>query len=212
MLQLNMVVWKLQAIISYAHPKRTYINSNGEGEISTWDLVDDTGSINLVAFNLDSYILPNKLFEGKSYEFNGLSIKTVDSIYKKLSHDFQLIVNKTTKTREITMTYKYHLTYNFTHLNEVENLPLNSIIDVNVKILRDYGTTTGITNGNSWTRREIHVSQDQVHMKLTLWNEQAKKIPTSIINKEIKLKNIKIDWFNGSRTLVGMPNTSMSIV
>ncbi|CAF4447365.1 unnamed protein product, partial [Adineta steineri] len=70
------------------------------------------------------------------------------------------------------MAYKHHLTYNFTHLNEIENLPLNSIIDVNVKVLRDYGTTTGSTNGNSWTRREVHVSQDQIHMKLTLWNEQ----------------------------------------
>ncbi|CAF1517716.1 unnamed protein product [Rotaria sp. Silwood1] len=92
-------------MISCKHPKRKYINSNGEGEISTWDLVDDTGAINLVAFNLDSYIMSNKLVEG-----------------------------------------------------------------------------------------------------------QAKIIPTSVICKWLKIKNIKVDWFNGSRTLVSMGNTRLSII
>lgn len=33
--------------------------------------------------------------------------------------------------------------------------------------------TTGFTNGNSWTRRELHVAEDAVHTKLILWNEQV---------------------------------------
>jgi len=57
--------WKIQAIISFKHQKRTYNNANGTGEISTWDLVDDTGSINLVAFNLNSNLMSHKLIEGK---------------------------------------------------------------------------------------------------------------------------------------------------
>ena len=57
-------------MISCKHPKRTYNNSNGEGEISTWGLVDNTDAINLVAFNLDSYILSNKLIEGKVKQYS----------------------------------------------------------------------------------------------------------------------------------------------
>ncbi|CAF1374559.1 unnamed protein product [Rotaria sp. Silwood1] len=130
-------------MISCKHPKRKYINSNGEGEISTWDLVDDTGAINLVAFNLDSYIMSNKLIEGQVIE----------------------------------------------------------CLNVQVQVLRDYGITAGNTNGNSWTRRELHVAQDG-----------AKIIPTSVICKWLKIKNIKVDWFNGSRTLVSMGNTRLSII
>ncbi|CAF1360754.1 unnamed protein product [Rotaria sp. Silwood1] len=188
-------------MISCKHPKRKYINSNGEGEISTWDLVDDTGAINLVAFNLDSYIMSNKLIEGQSYEFDGLSIRTVDNMYKKLPHAYQLIVNKTTKVQEIIMSFNYQLTCNITSLKEIETLSLNSIIDVQVQVLRDYGITAGNTNGNSWTRRELHVAQDG-----------AKIIPTSVICKWLKIKNIKVDWFNGSRTLVSMGNTRLSII
>ncbi|CAF1015151.1 unnamed protein product [Rotaria sordida] len=169
-----MIKWKLRAIVGCKHPKRTYSNSIGEDEISTWDLVDDTGAINLVAFNLDSYIMSNKLVEGQvSYEFDDLSIRTVDKLYKKLPHAYQLIVNKATKVREIIMSFNYQLTYYVIHLNEIEILPLNSITDVHMKVLRDYGITVGNTNGNLWTRRELHVAQDGAHIRLTLWNEQV---------------------------------------
>ncbi|CAF2053861.1 unnamed protein product [Rotaria magnacalcarata] len=204
--------WKLHAIVSCKHPKRTFSNLNGEGEISTFDLVDNTSAINLIAFNLDSYIMSNKLIEGQSYEFDGLSIRSVDDLYKKLPHEFQLMVNKTTTVREITMSFNYELTYNFINLNQIETLPINSIIDVEVTVLRDYGITAGNTNGNSWVRREIHVAQDGVHIKLTLWNEQAKTIPKSIIQKTLKIKNIKVDFFNGSRTLVTLANTRIAII
>lgn len=55
----------MQAIITCKHPKRMYNNATGEGEIATWDLADDTDVINLVAFNLDSYLMSSKLVEGK---------------------------------------------------------------------------------------------------------------------------------------------------
>ena len=45
------------------------------------------------------------------------------------------------------------------------------ILDVDVVVLRDYGTVVGATNNYSWTRRELHVAQEGVHIRLTLWNE-----------------------------------------
>lgn len=55
----------MQGIINCKHPKRTYSNANGSGEISTWDLLDDSGSINLVAFNLNSNLMTHRLIEGR---------------------------------------------------------------------------------------------------------------------------------------------------
>ncbi len=57
-------------MITFKHPKRTYTNANGPGEISTWDLVDETGSINIIAFNLHSNSMSNKLIEGKVININ----------------------------------------------------------------------------------------------------------------------------------------------
>jgi hypothetical protein len=52
---------------------------------------------------------------------------------------------------------------------------------VHVKVLRDYGITVGNTNVNSWSRRELHVAQDEVQMRLTLWNEQVLLYKTIIL-------------------------------
>lgn len=57
--------WKIQAIISYEYTKRTFINIHGSGEISSWDLSDESGSITLIAFNLNSHLLSNKLKKDK---------------------------------------------------------------------------------------------------------------------------------------------------
>jgi len=67
----------MQGIINCKHPKRTYNNANGSGEISTWDLLDDSGSINLVAFNLNSNLMAHRLIEGrvkKNFYMNHLFI------------------------------------------------------------------------------------------------------------------------------------------
>ncbi|CAF4339308.1 unnamed protein product, partial [Rotaria magnacalcarata] len=170
--------WKIIATVICKQPTRTYTNANGLGEISTWDLADDTGSINLVAFNFNSKSMSDKLIEGKSFEFTGLSIKTADSVYKTLSHPFQLIATNRTNVQETLMLFKYELTHNFTNLNEIEYLPINSTVDVQVGVLRDYGITTGSTNDNTWTRRELHVHQDGAHIRMTLWNEQINQHST----------------------------------
>jgi hypothetical protein len=57
--------WKIQAIINYEYQKRTYNNTHGSGEISSWDLIDDSGLITLIAFNLNAYILSSKLEQDK---------------------------------------------------------------------------------------------------------------------------------------------------
>ena len=75
--------WKIQGLISCKHPKRVYSNANGTGEVSTWDLVDHTGSINLVAFNLNSNLMCNKLTEGK--------VRMIETIYFFLTRQYLVI-------------------------------------------------------------------------------------------------------------------------
>ncbi|CAF1473228.1 unnamed protein product [Adineta ricciae] len=197
--------WKLRAIVHFKHPKKTFTNATGVGEVTTWDLVDDTGSMNLVAFNIQSNMMTNTLIIGKCYEMSHLSIKTVDRVYKTLSNDVQLLATSRTSAHEVVSNFTYEPVANFVTLQEIENLPLHSIVvkksfaafflcslmnrtqsdssiftwsmfylDVNVQVLRDYGTTTGFSNNYSWSRREIHVGQNGVAIRMTLWNDQVR--------------------------------------
>jgi hypothetical protein len=46
-------------------------------------------------------------------------------------------------------------------------------LDVQVRVLRDYGISTGVRNDTIWSRRDIHVDQDGVRYSMTLWNNQV---------------------------------------
>lgn len=91
-------------------------------------------------------------------------------------------------------------TYSFVHLNQVEILPLNTIIgnevfccaqitfryysienttfrlslDIEVIVFHDTGLSIGTTNGFAWCRRQIRVKQENIYYSLTLWNEMVK--------------------------------------
>ncbi|CAF3351327.1 unnamed protein product, partial [Rotaria sp. Silwood2] len=205
--------WKIHAVVTCVYPKRTFMNTHGTGEISSWDLTDLSGSITLVAFNLNSYIMEEKLKIDRGHELTNLSIRPASDCFKTLPHPYQLTCTNATRVQEINLSYDLNnITYNFIHLNQINTLPLNSIIDVEVRIFRDYGISTGVKNENIWSRRYLHVDQDGAHLGMTLWNNQARMVDRNMAGLKIRMKNVKVSWFDGARTLITMPNTQLTIV
>lgn len=43
-------------------------------------------------------------------------------------------------------------------------------IDIRAVVLRDYGISTGFSNNNSWTRRELHIGHNGYQTRISLWN------------------------------------------
>jgi hypothetical protein len=65
----------------------------------------------------------------KAYEFTNLSIRPASDAFKTLSHLFQLVCTNATFVQEIHSTFDHRMIpYDFTHLNQVQDIPLNSII------------------------------------------------------------------------------------
>ncbi|CAF4318218.1 unnamed protein product [Adineta steineri] len=89
---------------------------------------------------------------------------------------------------------------------------MHSIIDVEGRVLRDFGISTGERNGNIWSRRDIHIDQDGTHLSMTLWNSQARSVDRNMVGLNIKVKNVKVSWYDGARNLITMANSQLSIV
>ncbi|CAF3436348.1 unnamed protein product [Rotaria socialis] len=180
-------LWKIRAEITCEYPKRTFLNTHGTGEISNWDLTDASGSITLVAFNLNSHTMSSKLKKNKAYEFSNLNIRPASDAFKTLSHQFQLLCTNGTTVKEIDFRLDHqHSCYNFVHLNQVNSIPMHSIIDVQGRVLRDFGISTGERNDNIWSRRDIHIDQDGSHFSMTLWNSQARLVDRNMVGLNIK--------------------------
>ncbi|CAF4104176.1 unnamed protein product [Rotaria magnacalcarata] len=190
-------IWKIHATVTSVYPKRNYTNSHSVGEISCWDLKDNSGSITLAAFNLNSHIMSDLLQMNQTYEFSNLSVRLASDSFKTLAHSYQLVCTNTTVATQITSTpYDETPTFNFVHLIQIPDLPLNSIIDVQANVVRDFGISTGVRNVSVWTRRYLHITQDGIQTGLTLWNDQARLIDHNMTGLQIKLKNVKISSFD----------------
>ncbi|CAF4221896.1 unnamed protein product [Rotaria magnacalcarata] len=187
-------LWKIRTEIICEYPKRTFFNTHGTGEISNWDLSDASGSITLVAFNLNSQTMSSKLKKNKAYEFTNLNIRPASDAFKTLSHQFQLLCTNGTNVKEIDFRFDHqHLCYKFVHLNQVNTIPMHSIIG---RVLRDFGISTGERNDNIWSRRDIHIDQDGSHFSMTLWNSQARLVDRNMVGLNIKFKSVKVSWFD----------------
>jgi hypothetical protein len=59
-------------------------------------------------------------------------------MYKNLAHTCQISVTNKTKVRELVSNNHYELKFEYTHLNEIETLELNSLIGkskININII-----------------------------------------------------------------------------
>jgi hypothetical protein len=50
------------------------------------------------------------------------------------------------------------------------------ILDIQCRVMRDYGLSSGITNDRSWIKRELHVLEGNYQCRLSLWNKQVFKL------------------------------------
>lgn len=52
--------WRLRAMVNFVYQRRKFTNAKGDGEIASWDLKDDTGRINMIAFNENAIMFSEK--------------------------------------------------------------------------------------------------------------------------------------------------------
>jgi hypothetical protein len=68
----------------------------------------------------------------------------------------------------------YRLQINHTLIDS--SLPDLTIVDIECRVVRDYGMMTGITNERQWAKREIHIMDGNNQCRLTLWNNQVRRL------------------------------------
>lgn len=47
------------------------------------------------------------------------------------------------------------------------------ILDVQCRVVRDYGLIAGETNDRRWIKKEVHIMEENSQCRMTLWNTQV---------------------------------------
>ncbi|CAF4969149.1 unnamed protein product, partial [Rotaria sp. Silwood1] len=187
---------KIHGNISFKYDIRQFNNEYGDGEIFSFDIRDNTGEITVVCFNLSSRLIEPRIQKDKSYEITDLCIRTANKNYKTLPNQYQLTSTNKTTVVEIIPFYVTPIAYILLKLEDLNSTDINSVIDIQCRVIRDYGISTGISNNRSWTKRELHILEGSHECRLSLWNQQARLYNESLARKMIKCKYIKVKWYN----------------
>ncbi|CAF5008557.1 unnamed protein product, partial [Rotaria sp. Silwood1] len=140
-----------------------------------------------------------------------LCIRTANKNYKTLPNQYQLTSTNKTTVVEIIPFYVTPIAYILLKLEDLNSTDINSVIDIQCRVIRDYGISTGISNNRSWTKRELHILEGSHECRLSLWNQQARLYNESLARKMIKCKYIKVKWYNGNKCLSSMANTIITV-
>ncbi|GMM38931.1 replication factor A subunit protein [Saccharomycopsis crataegensis] len=209
-------LWTIKARVSYKSPMRTWSNQKGEGKLFNVNFLDETNEIKATAFNDQADQLFDVLQEGKVFYVSKARINPARTQFSTLKHPYELSLDRDSVIEEcLDDSDVPKLTYNFVPLSKVEDLEVNSVIDV-VGVLREVNPAFQITSkstGRPYDRRDVVlVDQSQFSITLGLWNKMALDFALPV-NSVVAVKGARVQDFGGrslsltqSGTISGSPD------
>ncbi|EMG51139.1 RFA1 Replication factor A protein 1 [Candida maltosa Xu316] len=195
--------WTIKARVSYKGDLRSWSNSKGEGKVFGVNLLDESDEIKASAFNETAERAHRMLEEGKVYYISKARVQAARKKFNTLSHPYELTLDKDTEITECfdeTDVPKLH--FNFVKLDQVQNLEVNSVVDV-VGVLKTVNPAFQITaksTGKAFDRRNITiVDETGFAIEVGLWNNTAVEFNVAE-GTVVAFKGCKVNDFAG-RTL-----------
>lgn len=192
--------WTIKARVSYKSPLKTWKNAKGEGTLFSVNLLDETNEIKATAFNDTATRLYDVLQEGKVFYILKARVQQARAQFATLSHPYEISFDRDTEVTECEDAGSVpKLTYSFIPLSKIEELEVNSVIDV-IGVIKQVDPAFQITSkstGKNYDRRDIViVDESKFLINLGLWNKMAVdfSIPT---NSVVAVKGARIQDFGG---------------
>ncbi|CAF4395973.1 unnamed protein product [Rotaria sp. Silwood2] len=220
--------WTIRVRIANKTPIRTY--SNGDGQLFSCSLIDETSEIRATGFGNDCNRLEPILI---IYYITQAQIKYANKQFNTLNNEFEMTFNNDTiiepcldNIPSIPMQ-RLH----FISINQIQDIETNSFIDVIGIVMSINDIIHGKSKQNKdYTKRDILILDRTGQIPVTLWYRivrknsnktkgklsienifQAENFQPSATRAVIMLKGVCVKDFNGDRTLSVLASTQLQI-
>ena len=193
---------------------RHYISksSNLPGKLFSLIFIDKEGfEMGASCFNSSVNVLYDKFKEGKYYEIKNCFVKINDKNFSEVKTDYKIVLERSTIVKEIENNEDFkEPNCNYTKLMNLDNLPVNSFVDIYGYIINKSETLIVNTKYGEKKLKKIIVGDDSgFKVELTLWDNFANlDIP---INQYISAKKIRIGEYNNIKRLGTIGVSSINI-
>ena len=169
--------WTIRGRCTYKADIRRFQNQRGEGQVISFELTDESGSIRITAFTELAPRVDENVRMGRLYYVTRGNLKHANERYNKSTSQYEMTIDSRSDFGELPDDGTVvKVKYNFTKIAELENIPNKGACDV-IGIVQSVGPIGEIilrSTGEPCTKRNIVICDDSnASVEMTLWRNQA---------------------------------------
>ncbi|XP_019952555.2 replication protein A 70 kDa DNA-binding subunit-like isoform X2 [Paralichthys olivaceus] len=170
--------WTIRARVTNKSNIRTWSNSKGEGQLFTFEIVDESGEIRVTAFNKEVDKFFSLVEQGKVYYISKATLKVANKQYTKVKNQYEITLHAQSSIVLCDDSQGVPTLHcDFVPIAELENRDKDAIIDVIgvCKSVEDVSRITTKTSREVSKRALSLIDATGTVVTVTLWGEEAEK-------------------------------------
>lgn len=174
--------WTIRGRCSFKSDLRKFQNHRGDGQVISFELTDDSGSIRITGFTQHAPIIQETVHLNRIYKVSRASLKMANAKFNRSTSSFEMTLDRNSLLEEIPDDGNFmQIKYNFTEIASLHTIEVKGNCDV-VGVVTSIGPLSEIiirSSGEPCAKRSIHITDDSnASVELTLWRTQAESFLT----------------------------------
>ncbi|KAG2615930.1 hypothetical protein PVAP13_3NG060209 [Panicum virgatum] len=214
--------WTIKARVTSKTDLKHFKNDKGPGKVFSFHLLDaQGGEIRATCFNVQADQFFDLIEVDKVYLISRGSLKPAQKKFNPLNHEYEITLDFKTSI-EVCPNDDSSIPrqqYNFHQISEIENIEVNSIVDL-------VGIVTSVCPSATLTRKDGSETQKRTlqlkdmsgrSVEVTLWGkfcdaegQKLQSLCDSGLNPVLALKSVRVTEFNG-RSVSTISSTQLKI-
>lgn len=174
--------WTVKGRCTYKSEVRRFQNARGDGQVISFELTDESGSIRITGFTEQAAHIDSTVHVGHVYVVSRAQLKQANERYNKSTSSFEMTLDRNSVLEEADDDGSVmQIRYNFTRIANLDSVEVKGLCDV-VAVVHQVGELTEIivrSTGEPLKKRPIVlVDNSNATVELTLWRTQAETLLT----------------------------------
>ncbi|KAJ8907535.1 hypothetical protein NDN08_007646 [Rhodosorus marinus] len=172
--------WTIKGRVINKSALRKYQNARGEGQVLSFDLADESGSIKIASFNDVASRMNDLIQLGKVFSVTKGSVKQANPKFNRCSSEYEMMLGNESVVTPITDDGTVgQLKFEFVKIKDLESKEVNSFVDMIgiVKEVSEVAELTSRTTGEPLYKRAVTIVDDSERtIVISLWGDFAKDV------------------------------------
>lgn len=174
--------WTIHGRCTFKADMRKYQNARGEGQVISFELTDESGSIRITGFSQIAQRIEEIVHLNRLYKVSKGSLKPANEQYNRSTSSFEMTIDQSSVLEEeVDDGSTLQVKFKFVRIADLGQIEVKGMCDV-VGIVTAVGPLSEVmirSTGEPCARRSITITDDSnASVELTLWRKQAESFIT----------------------------------